>query len=98
MTHQGERQAAATGCWPVVIGFAIPILFLIGLSARAAARQEPPPEPDRHIVDQASPGSAGIGPAADQSLMSVEQSIGEDRDVRCQALKGPLLRGEGRRS
>jgi hypothetical protein len=74
------------------------LLFLVGLSAPAAARQEPPPEPDRHIVDQASPGSAGIGPAAGQLLMSVERSIGEDRDVRCQAPKGLLLPGDGRRS
>jgi hypothetical protein len=97
MTHQRERSAAATRRWPVVIGFTIPMLFLIGLSARAAVRHERPPRPGRHIVNQASLSSAGIDSAANQLLMSVEQSISEDRDVRCQALKDLLLPGNGRR-
>ena len=81
MTRRRKRPAAAATRPLVLIGFAIPMLFLIGLSARSVVRRESPPQPDRHIVDQASLSSADINAAANQLSMSVKRWVTEDRDV-----------------
>src|ERR1700681_1320424 len=79
IARQRQRSVAtAARRWPVVICVAIPTLFLIGVSARTAVRHESPPEPDRHVVEQASLSSAAINGAANQLFMSVKQWIRED--------------------
>jgi hypothetical protein len=81
MSRRRKRLAPAARRWPVVMGFAIPMLFLIGLSARALGRRDSPSEPGRHIADHASLSSADVNAAANQLFMSVKQSIREDRGV-----------------
>jgi hypothetical protein len=76
-----KRPAPPTRRWPVVVGLAIPMLFLIGLSAPALTRHDPPPEADRHTSDHANLSSADINAAANQLFLSVKQSIREDRGV-----------------
>ena len=81
MTRRRKRSAAVPQRRPVIIGLAIPMLFLIGLSARSMVRRESPPEPDRHIVERAILSTADLNAAANQLLMSVKQWVSEDRDV-----------------
>src|ERR1700682_276755 len=79
ITRRRQRSAAAAiRRWPVVICVAIPTSFLIGLSARPVARHESPPEPDRHVVEQASMGSASINGGANQFFIAVKEWIRHD--------------------